>query len=233
MIDFARKIKAVDPTALVVGPEEWGWSGYFYSGYDQQYGSTHGWSSCPIAQPRRHGLPAVAARQLRQSRPTSVSVCSTSSPFTTIRRAASSATTCRARCSCAAIARRARCGIRLHRRDLDQRSRSADSAAEELGEHLLPGHADRHHRIQLGRREPHQRRDHAGGHLRHLRPRRAGHGRALDHAGVEHADLQGDEDVSQLRRQQVDVRRHERRRDVPNPDNVVGVRRRSDPPMAR
>ena len=47
MIDFATKIKAVDPTALVVGPEEWGWSGYFYSGYDQQWGSTHGWSSLP------------------------------------------------------------------------------------------------------------------------------------------------------------------------------------------
>jgi hypothetical protein len=47
MIDFATKIKAVDPTALVVGPEEWGWSGYFYSGYDQQYGSLHGWSVLP------------------------------------------------------------------------------------------------------------------------------------------------------------------------------------------
>ena len=36
-----------------------------------------------------------------------------------------------------------------------------------------------------------------------------------------HADLQGDEDVPQLRRQQVDVRRHERVGDAsPNPDNV-------------
>jgi hypothetical protein len=47
MVDFATKIKAVDPSALVVGPEEWGWSGYFYSGYDQQYGSQHGWSVLP------------------------------------------------------------------------------------------------------------------------------------------------------------------------------------------
>ena len=46
-IDFAQKIKAVDATALVVGPEEWGWSGYFYSGYDQQYGSLHGWGALP------------------------------------------------------------------------------------------------------------------------------------------------------------------------------------------
>ena len=46
-IEFAQKIKAVDASALVVGPEEWGWSGYFYSGYDQQWGSQHGWGSLP------------------------------------------------------------------------------------------------------------------------------------------------------------------------------------------
>ena len=42
MIDYATKIKSVDSTALIVGPEEWGWSGYLFSGYDQQYGSQHG-----------------------------------------------------------------------------------------------------------------------------------------------------------------------------------------------
>jgi len=47
MIDYANAIKQVDPGALVVGPEEWGWSGYFFSGYDQQYGSQHGWSFLP------------------------------------------------------------------------------------------------------------------------------------------------------------------------------------------
>ena len=47
ILDYAAKIKAVDPTALVVGPEEWGWSGYLLSGYDQQYGSLHGWSVMP------------------------------------------------------------------------------------------------------------------------------------------------------------------------------------------
>jgi hypothetical protein len=46
-LDFAGKIKAIDPSALVAGPEEWGWSGYFYSGYDQQYGSAHGWGFLP------------------------------------------------------------------------------------------------------------------------------------------------------------------------------------------
>jgi len=46
-LDYAGKIKAIDPSALVVGPEEWGWSGYFYSGYDQQYGSKYGWGNLP------------------------------------------------------------------------------------------------------------------------------------------------------------------------------------------
>src|SRR2546423_3360038 len=47
ILDFAAMIKNNDAGALVVGPEEWGWSGYFYSGYDQQWGNLHGWSSLP------------------------------------------------------------------------------------------------------------------------------------------------------------------------------------------
>src|SRR5579862_189852 len=47
ILDYAAKIKAVDPSATIVGPEEWGWSGYLLSGYDQQYGSVHGWSYLP------------------------------------------------------------------------------------------------------------------------------------------------------------------------------------------
>ena len=44
ILDYGGKAKAIDPTALVCGPEEWGWSGYFYSGYDQQYGAAHNWN---------------------------------------------------------------------------------------------------------------------------------------------------------------------------------------------
>src|SRR3981189_3470782 len=68
MIDYAGKIKTIDPTALVVGPEEWGWSGYLLSGYDQQYDSLHGWSFMPDRS--NHGdwdyLPWLLD-QLRQS----------------------------------------------------------------------------------------------------------------------------------------------------------------------
>ncbi len=47
MTDYATMIKTLDPDAVVLGPEEWGWSGYLYSGYDLQYGSQHGWSNLP------------------------------------------------------------------------------------------------------------------------------------------------------------------------------------------
>ena len=36
ILDYAGMVKSNDPNALVCAPEEWGWSGYFYSGYDQQ-----------------------------------------------------------------------------------------------------------------------------------------------------------------------------------------------------
>jgi PKD repeat protein len=47
MVTYSGAIKSVDPGALVAGPEEWGWSGYLLSGYDQQYGSKFGWSLMP------------------------------------------------------------------------------------------------------------------------------------------------------------------------------------------
>lgn len=47
-LEYAAKIKAADPTALVVGPEEWGWTGYLYSGYDSQWGNEHkDWGHLP------------------------------------------------------------------------------------------------------------------------------------------------------------------------------------------
>jgi hypothetical protein len=43
MIAYGAAIKAVDPGASLVGPEEWGWGGYLYSGYDQQYAQANGY----------------------------------------------------------------------------------------------------------------------------------------------------------------------------------------------
>ncbi len=47
MVNYATAVKTADPTALVTGPEEWGWSGYFYSGYDQQWGPAHNFTGYP------------------------------------------------------------------------------------------------------------------------------------------------------------------------------------------
>ena len=32
------------PQRWCAGRREWGWTGYLYSGYDQQWGPTHGWN---------------------------------------------------------------------------------------------------------------------------------------------------------------------------------------------
>jgi hypothetical protein len=53
IIDYAGVVKSIDPNALVCASEEWGWSGYFYSGYDQQNSGLHdranngGWDYMP------------------------------------------------------------------------------------------------------------------------------------------------------------------------------------------
>jgi hypothetical protein len=52
----SASIKKVDPDALVVGPEEWGWEGYFYSGYDQQYAAEHGYCCWPDHDGLQHGM---------------------------------------------------------------------------------------------------------------------------------------------------------------------------------
>ena len=38
--EYAAKVKAVDPAAVVLGPEEWGWSGYLYSGLDLEWANS-------------------------------------------------------------------------------------------------------------------------------------------------------------------------------------------------
>lgn len=45
--DYATMIKGIDANAIVLGPEEWGWTGYLFSGYDAQWGSLNGWNYLP------------------------------------------------------------------------------------------------------------------------------------------------------------------------------------------
>ena len=41
-LNYAGAVRAMDPTATIVGPEEWGWLALFYSGFDQQNGTGPG-----------------------------------------------------------------------------------------------------------------------------------------------------------------------------------------------
>jgi len=41
MFDYATVVKNLDPSAIVLGPEEWGWPGYLYSGFDWQWAGNH------------------------------------------------------------------------------------------------------------------------------------------------------------------------------------------------
>jgi hypothetical protein len=53
ILTYAGLVKSNDPNALVCAPEEWGWGGYFNSGYDQQNAggvdraNNGGWDYCP------------------------------------------------------------------------------------------------------------------------------------------------------------------------------------------
>ena len=49
-------VKSIDPNALVCGPEEWGWPGYLYSGYDQQWSGVHNnYNPAQLSGSRRNG----------------------------------------------------------------------------------------------------------------------------------------------------------------------------------
>jgi hypothetical protein len=57
VIARSKMIKAIDPGAKIAAPEEWGWYGYLYDGYDQQYAAAHGY----CCYPDRSGVQANVA----------------------------------------------------------------------------------------------------------------------------------------------------------------------------
>ena len=59
VIAYSAAVKAADSGAQVLAPEEWGWAGYFHSGYDQQYSVTHGYANAPDAASQTGGMDYV------------------------------------------------------------------------------------------------------------------------------------------------------------------------------
>ena len=200
MINYASAIKAVDPSALVFGPEEWGWSGYLYSGSDQQYGAAHNYCCFPDKQ--AHGnwdyLPWLldqmrqyeAANGKRLLDVFSVHYYPQGGEF----------------------------GDDTSTNMQLTRNRSTRSLWDPnyvdptwinntvmLVPRLKNWVATYYPGLKTGVTEYNWGAD-AGRHLRHLRPRGAGLRNPLDDPRSIDADVQGDEDVSQLRRQPLDVR---------------------------
>jgi hypothetical protein len=54
--NYSTMVKGIDPNALVAGPEEWGWPGYIYSGYDQQWsGANNDYNPADYPDRKTHG----------------------------------------------------------------------------------------------------------------------------------------------------------------------------------
>ncbi|MEZ0325952.1 MAG: glycoside hydrolase family 44 protein [Fimbriimonas sp.] len=53
-VNYAGMIRTQEPNAVIIGPEEWGWTGYLYSGYDAAYASQYGWG-VPLPDKSSHG----------------------------------------------------------------------------------------------------------------------------------------------------------------------------------
>lgn len=75
VVAYSRAVKAADPKAQIVAPEEWGWQGYRYSGFDQQYAIAHGLDHTPDRERETHGMdyvPWLLAQWKQAGRPIDV-----------------------------------------------------------------------------------------------------------------------------------------------------------------
>ncbi|WP_322069840.1 glycoside hydrolase family 44 protein [Paraburkholderia bannensis] len=59
VVTYSRAVKAADPHAKVLAPEEWGWSGYFHSGFDQQNAVANGYDHAPDRENETQGMDYV------------------------------------------------------------------------------------------------------------------------------------------------------------------------------
>ena len=237
ILDYAAKIKAVDPTALVVGPEEWGWTGYLYSGYDSQWGGEHkDWSHLPdrAAHGNMDAMPWLLDQLHQENMP---------------HRQAP------ARCLQPALLSAGR-RVRQRRRYRDAtQAQPLDPLA--VGSRPIPTRAGSTARSQLiprmkGWVAPYYPGTQIGiteynwGAESHINGATA----QADILGIfgregldmatrwttpdnRHADLQGDEDLPQLRRQEVGLRRDQRPGHRPESGQPVRVRRAARRPTAR
>ena len=53
--NYSAMVKGIDANALVAGPEEWGWPGYLYSGYDQSVAAAYNYNPANYPDRSAHG----------------------------------------------------------------------------------------------------------------------------------------------------------------------------------
>jgi hypothetical protein len=69
MFEYGAKVKAVDANAQLLAPEEWGWPGFLYSGYDWQWAGDHGnWNPASFPDRAANGGMDYGAWLLTQAR---------------------------------------------------------------------------------------------------------------------------------------------------------------------
>ena len=163
-IRYGTAIRNADPQALIAGPAEWGWTGYFYSAKDAEAGVT-------LRPDRRaHGdVPLLPwyLKQLREhDRTTGKRVLDVLDVhFYPQGNGVYSGNADPATAALRLRSTRALVGPELQGRVVDRRARAPAAAAEGMGPAELPGPGDLDRRVQLRRRAAHERRAGARGSL--------------------------------------------------------------------
>ncbi len=181
-VAYATQIKAVDPTALIMGPEEWGWTGYRYSGADQQWAATHGWNNLPDRT--AHGNADYVPWYLDQMRRRDQAAGQRLLDIFSLHFYPQGGQYGNDTSTAMQLLRNRSTRALWDPAYVDESWIGAPVQLIPLMKNLvgsvLSGDKDRHHRVSLGSRGSHQRRHDTGGHSRHLRAREPRSGDHLD-----------------------------------------------------
>jgi hypothetical protein len=207
MLAYAQTIKSVDAGAQVVGPEEFGWTGYFLSGLDIQTcdaAEAVGDFTCYPDPPDRaaHGRQDYVAFLLDRFRLAQSTYGRLLDVFSLHYYPQADG-----------IFSDDVDGATQDRRSRSTRALWDPTYVDEsyIGE-PVSGHRHRDHRVSLGRRESHQRRDGAGGRARNFRARGSRPGDPLHGWTTSAGDVPSPRlpDLPELRWPAVRLRRHAR-----------------------
>ena len=173
---YASMVKSVDSNALVLAPEEWGWYGYFYSGYDQQWaGSNNNYNVAEYPDRKTNGGWDYMPWLLHQLSQYQTNTGQRLLDYFTLHCYPQEGNVGTSDTDTATELLRNASTRQFWDPNYTDPSwigshHHADSPHVELGRHLLSRDQDRHHRVRLGSRRLHERRHRPSRHPGHLRP---------------------------------------------------------------